>query len=135
MCSVTLVHALSACHRSEIAVGPGCNGVWNFCFRCVYLTFFFIFWMVTVYPNAQNVTATQQTFAVFCEICLPCSTLTPTFSHLSRSCPVLEYANIHVFYCPKMHGAMYKEYLSQKRVRSNGPNIRSQNPSHCHYSS
>ena len=39
----TLVHALLACHPSEIAVGPGCNGVRKFFFRCVYSTFFFIF--------------------------------------------------------------------------------------------
>lgn len=39
MCSITLVHALSACHPSEIAVRPGGNGVWNLCFRCVYSTF------------------------------------------------------------------------------------------------
>ena len=43
VCLVTPVHALSACYPLEIAVGPECNGVQKFCFRCRYSTFFFHF--------------------------------------------------------------------------------------------
>ena len=66
-----------------------------------------------MFPNSQNVVATQQTFAVFAKI----ASLTQTTSRLSRSGPVLEYANIHVFYCPMMHGTMYTEYLSRNEFK------------------
>ena len=65
-------------------------------------------------PDLETlVVATQQTFAVFAKI----ASLTQTTSHLSRSGPVLEYANIHVFYCPMMHGTMYTEYLSRNEFK------------------